>query len=75
MQELQKREPMSILVVEDSRTQAELLRHMLEEEGYDVTLAADGEVALRRMEAGRPDIVLTDILMPGGSGVVRARPV
>lgn len=68
MQELQKREPMSILVVEDSRTQAELLRHMLEEEGYDVTLAADGEVALRRMEAGRPDIVLTDILMPGMDG-------
>ncbi|WP_292519078.1 hybrid sensor histidine kinase/response regulator [Methanoculleus sp.] len=68
MEEIQKRSRMSILVVEDSRTQAEFLRHMLEEEGYDVTLAADGEEALRRIEAGRPDIVLTDILMPGMDG-------
>lgn len=58
----------SILVVEDSRTQAEFLRHILEQEGYDVTLAADGEAALRRLAAGRPDIVLTDIVMPGMDG-------
>ncbi|MDV2481220.1 hybrid sensor histidine kinase/response regulator [Methanoculleus sp. Wushi-C6] len=60
--------PISILVVEDSRTQAELLRHMLEQEGYDVTLAADGETALRKMEAIRPAIVLTDVVMPGMDG-------
>jgi len=45
---------MSILVVEDSRTQAEYLRHILETEGYDVTLAADGATTLRRIEAHHP---------------------
>ncbi|MCM2465250.1 hybrid sensor histidine kinase/response regulator [Methanoculleus oceani] len=59
---------MSILVVEDSRTQAELLRHMLETEGYDVALAADGIEAIRRIGTGRPDIVLTDVMMPGMDG-------
>ena len=59
---------MSILVVEDSRTQAEYLRHILETEGYDVTLAADGTEAIRRMEVDMPDIVLTDIMMPGMDG-------
>lgn len=68
MEERDERTALSILVVEDSRTQAEFLRHILETEGYDVTLAADGTEAIRRIEAGRPDIVLTDILMPGMDG-------
>ena len=59
---------MSVLVVEDSRTQAEFIRHVLETEGYDVTLAADGNEAIRRMEVDMPDIVLTDIMMPGMDG-------
>lgn len=65
---MEKGPTISILVVEDSRTQAEFLRYMLEQEGYDVALAADGEAALRRLAAGRPDIVLTDIVMPGMDG-------
>ncbi|PKL63396.1 MAG: hybrid sensor histidine kinase/response regulator [Methanomicrobiales archaeon HGW-Methanomicrobiales-2] len=68
MEEKRKRTAMTILVVEDSRTQAELLRHMLETEGYDVTLAADGTEAMRRIGAGRPDVVLTDVMMPGMDG-------
>ncbi|KDE56139.1 histidine kinase [Methanoculleus sp. MH98A] len=59
---------MSVLVVEDSRTQAEFIRHVLETEGFDVTLAADGTEAIRRMEAVMPDIVLSDIVMPGMDG-------
>ncbi|MCK9307521.1 MAG: response regulator [Methanoculleus sp.] len=68
MEQKRERTTMTILVVEDSRTQAELLRHMLETEGYDVTLAADGTEAMRRIEAGRPEIVLTDVMMPGMDG-------
>lgn len=68
MEETHGRRALSILVVEDSRTQAEFLRHILETEGYDVTLAADGTEAIRRIEAGRPDIVLTDVMMPGMDG-------
>ncbi|KAF5090207.1 Sensor histidine kinase RcsC [anaerobic digester metagenome] len=59
---------MSVLVVEDSRTQAEFIRHVLETEGYEVALAADGTEATRRMEIDMPDIVLTDIMMPGIDG-------
>jgi len=69
MEENQKgRTKMSVLVVEDSRTQAEFIRYVLETEGYDVTLAANGAEAIRRMEVDMPDIVLTDIMMPEMDG-------
>jgi DNA-binding response OmpR family regulator len=59
---------MRILVVEDSRTQAESLRYILEKKGYTVALAANGRDALEQIGAGRPDIVLTDIVMPEMDG-------
>ncbi len=55
-------------MVEDSRTQAEYIRHILEGEGYDVALAADGAGAIQRIANSQPDIVLSDILMPGMDG-------
>lgn len=57
-----------ILVVEDSRTQAEYLQHILEKEGYRVTLAFDGKQALEKMKTHRPAVVLTDIIMPEMDG-------
>jgi len=57
-----------ILVVEDSRTQAEYLQHILEKEGYPVVLAFDGKQALDKIKTDRPDIVLTDIIMPKMDG-------
>ncbi len=68
MEERHEKPTLDILVVEDSRTQAEFIRHILETEGYNVTLAGGGIEAIRRIEAVRPDIVLTDILMPGMDG-------
>jgi two-component system, sensor histidine kinase and response regulator len=59
---------MKILVVEDSRTQAESLRYILEKQGYTVTLATNGRDALEQIRVGRPDIVLTDIVMPEMDG-------
>ncbi|OPX62968.1 MULTISPECIES: hybrid sensor histidine kinase/response regulator [unclassified Methanoregula] len=59
---------MKILVVEDSRTQAESLRYILEKKGHTVTVAANGRDALGQIAAGRPDIVLTDIMMPEMDG-------
>lgn len=59
---------MNILVVEDSRTQAQYLRYILEEEGCQVSLATNGMEALRQIEKDRPDIVLTDIVMPEMDG-------
>ena len=57
-----------ILVVEDSRTQAEYLRHILENEGYRVTLAENGVEALEQLTIDRPALVFTDVLMPEMDG-------
>ena len=59
---------MRILVVEDSRTQAESLRYILEKRGYSVVLATNGRDALEQIRAGLPDLVLTDIVMPEMDG-------
>ncbi|MHB8162733.1 MAG: hybrid sensor histidine kinase/response regulator [Methanoregula sp.] len=60
--------PMKLLVVEDSRTQAEYLRHILENEGYRVVLAANGIEALEQIKIDRPALVLSDIIMPEMDG-------
>lgn len=57
-----------ILVVEDSRTQAEALRALLAEHGYRVEVVLDGDAALRRASEIEFDLVLSDILMPGVCG-------
>ncbi len=57
-----------ILVVEDSRTQAEELRLILEPEGFVVEIARDGQEALDRLGAAPFDLVLSDVLMPGLTG-------
>jgi two-component system, sensor histidine kinase and response regulator len=59
---------MKILVVEDSRTQAESLRYILEKKGYVVGLATNGLDALEQIRISRPDLVLTDIMMPEMDG-------
>ncbi|EHQ36101.1 response regulator receiver sensor signal transduction histidine kinase [Methanoplanus limicola DSM 2279] len=64
MTEERTKKSIKILVVEDSRTQAEFLRYILEEEGCRVMLAEDGREALGEINSYKPDIVLTDIVMP-----------
>lgn len=68
MEVKQRRSAMNVLVVEDSRTQAEFIRQILETAGYNVILAGNGAEAIKQVETARPDIVLTDILMPGIDG-------
>jgi PAS domain S-box-containing protein len=57
-----------ILIVEDSRTQAEHLKHILERNGYAVATAFDGESALEILRSRKPGIVISDIMMPGMDG-------
>ena len=57
-----------VLVVEDSPTQARLLRLILEGEGFGVEVAADAQTALARLAAAPFDVVVSDVLMPGLSG-------
>lgn len=59
----------SILVVEDSRRDQQLMVDLLEHEGYEVTVADDGEEALGAVAQQRPNLVLLDIMLPGIDGV------
>ena len=57
-----------ILVVDDQRTSAEMVAGLLRNLGYEIDIAHDGAEALRLVEARAPDLVLSDILMPGIDG-------
>lgn len=59
----------SILIVDDEVRQREILQTILEDEGYTVETSVSGEHALRLMKNCRFDLVLTDLKMPGISGV------
>ncbi len=54
----------SILIVDDEFGLAEMLREMLRDSGYEVTLAINGRLALEILEEGQIDLVLTDMMMP-----------
>ncbi len=53
-----------ILIVEDNRDLAYGLRNNLEIEGYEVEVAEDGVKGLARALAGRPDLVILDLMLP-----------
>ena len=53
-----------ILVVDDDRSTRLFMRALLEAEGYRVSLAADGEEALEKMEREQIDLAVVDIMMP-----------
>jgi chemotaxis protein histidine kinase CheA/CheY-like chemotaxis protein len=68
-----------VLVVDDSMSVRRAVATMLEDHGYDVSLARDGLEAVKSMEAARPDVLLTDLEMPNMNGLelsahVRSRP-
>jgi signal transduction histidine kinase len=57
-----------VLVAEDSATQAEQVRILLEADGYEVQLAANGARALEAVRTAAPDLILSDIVMPEMDG-------
>ena len=64
---------MKLLVAEDDRRMAGVLKELLKEEGYDLDLAYDGEEALDFLMADMYDLVILDVMMPkkDGFSVVR----
>ena len=58
-----------ILVVDDDTNICELLRLYLTKEGYQVTVANDGEEGLEKFNAVKPDMVLLDVMMPRMDGL------
>jgi DNA-binding response OmpR family regulator len=58
-----------ILVVDDDRNVRDVVRRYLERAGYAVLVAGDGEEALRLIDAGAPDLVVLDLMLPGIDGL------
>ncbi len=54
----------TILVVEDELLIAEIAVDILESEGYRTVVASNGQEALTRLEKLRPDLILSDVMMP-----------
>jgi DNA-binding response OmpR family regulator len=58
-----------ILVIDDDPVARITIQTILEEEGYSVTCAEDGRRGLAAFRESRPDLVVTDIVMPGKEGI------
>jgi two-component system, chemotaxis family, response regulator PixH len=58
----------TVLVVEDAPSERELMSHYLRAEGYSVIGAHSGNEGLDKAIAQRPDVIVTDVVMPGISG-------
>jgi two-component system sensor histidine kinase/response regulator len=61
-------EEFEILIVEDSPTQAERLRRLIQSKSYRVRVALNGQLALALIREQKPDLVLSDIIMPEMDG-------
>lgn len=57
-----------ILIVDDDTNICELLRLYIEKEGYEASIANDGETALKMFDSFGPDLLLLDIMLPGLDG-------
>jgi signal transduction histidine kinase len=58
-----------ILLADDNADMRDYMRQLLEAQGYQVDAVADGEAALVSARASRPDLILTDVMMPRLNGI------
>jgi signal transduction histidine kinase len=66
---------LEILIVEDSPTQAERLRRLIQSTGYRARVAANGKLALAELHEHKPHLVLSDIVMPEMNGYELCRAI
>lgn len=63
----------TVLVVDDTPTNLQVLFDLLQSQDYRVATATDGEIALSRLDAFLPDLILLDVMMPGIDGFETCR--
>lgn len=60
---------MNILIIEDDKVTLKTLQYSIEKLGHVVRIAESGEDAIRQVEQENPDLIISDIMMPGISGL------
>jgi DNA-binding response OmpR family regulator len=65
----------TVLVVEDDQSIARLIRDYLARAGYDVIAASDGDTAIIRTRADKPDVLILDLGLPGRDGIATLREI
>ena len=65
----------TVLVVDDSKTELMFLSDLLKKNGLSVRTAENAEEAFRRLEEGKPDLILMDVVMPGQNGFQLTRAI
>ncbi|ESA32819.1 response regulator receiver protein [Leptolyngbya sp. Heron Island J] len=63
----------TVLVVDDMQSQLELISNYLSRAGYRVTTAESGAIALEKIQSNKPDIIITDLVMPEVTGLELCR--
>lgn len=58
----------TILIVEDSPSELELMSYYLKDSGYNIIKASGAKEALQKASSEQPDLIVTDVVMPGMSG-------
>ncbi len=64
----QKNEAPTILIVDDTPSNLGMVVKLMEDRGYRVSIAQDGEEGLQRAQLLQPDLILLDVMMPGADG-------
>lgn len=59
----------TILVIDDNDMFCEMLKQLLENEGYEVILASDGNSGIKQFQQRKPNLVICDIIMPEKEGL------
>ncbi|MDJ0844510.1 response regulator [Crocosphaera sp.] len=64
-----------VLVVEDTVSEMELIRQYLQDSGYTVIATTDAKEALRKIHQHQPNVIITDLVMPGMNGLELCRSI
>lgn len=62
-----------ILIIDDSPTERHFLKSILIENGYEISLAENGEQGIEKAKSVLPDLILMDVVMPGMNGFQATR--